>query len=390
MPFSRHGSRLFAATVLAGCGVFAALVPALAARAPSASIELSYKGRMYLNLNAGTQQLEQDVTLRQAPDTLIRADKAEGSNLPDGDYDNGHWKLSGQVHIEFNGVVLDADSATVAFADGRIRSINVLGKPARFSHPAGATGQRNEGRAANIAYDGNTREVRFSGRTAYAFGPYEGTADKPLVYELDTTVIRSEAGTDDSRIMFSFRNMQASARNWRANIDKGTQLLELDVELRQAAGTLITAGKAEGKNLLEGYDNGQWTLSQQVRIEHDDAILEAASGSVTFAAGRARSMQALGTPARFSFPTGRAGKRFTGRADSIRFDVDAREVRVVGKPSRYTLGLDEASSDKPLLYLLDGGILKSDSTGDGGRIRGSMNSGAHVPTPRTPPRGTAQ
>ncbi len=76
------------------------------------------------NTNAGTQLLEQGVELRQAPDSLIRADKAEGSNLTDG-YDNGHWTVTGKVHIEFNGAVLDADSANVVFANSLIQSINV-------------------------------------------------------------------------------------------------------------------------------------------------------------------------------------------------------------------------------------------------------------------------
>lgn len=378
-------------TVLAGCGALSWLAPSFGARAPASNIEVHAKGRVRWNFNEGTQVLEQDVELRQAPDTLIRADRAEGSNLPDGNFDNGHWILSGAVHIEFDGAVLDADSATVQFADGRIESIQVQGTPALFSHPSGTTGQRNQGRANVIAYDGIRRLVRFTGRTAYAFGPYEGTAVKPLVYNLDSTELATDKGSDDnSRIIFTFRNMQASARHWRANIDNGTQVLEQDVELRQVPGTLIRAERAEGSNLSDGYDNGHWILARKVRIEHDNAQLEADSATVAFDAGTARSIQVRGTPAQFSYPTRVDGRRFHGYAESITFDGDSGTVRVIGHPSRYTLGLDEYSSGKPLLYVLKEGAVSSEDNGDpNARIRGTWNP-ERVPTPRTPERGTAQ
>jgi lipopolysaccharide export system protein LptA len=377
--------------------MFACLMPGLAARAPTtARIEVSYKGRMYLNLRTGTQLFEQDVTLRQAPDTLIRADRAEGSNLPDGNFDNGHWILSGAVHIQFENAELDADRATVIFADGRIHSIQVQGMPARFSRPTGSTGERNQGRATTIAYDGTRREVRFTGHTVYAFGPYEGTADKPLVYRMDSTELATEQASeqstsDNSRIIFRFRNMQASARHWRANIDRGTQLLEQGVELRRFPDTLIRADRAEGSNLTDGYDAGHWNLTGAVRIEHDNAQLEADAATVDFAAGNARSIEVHGDPAQFSYPTRVAGRRFQGYAESVHYDGDTREVRVVGHPSRYKLGLDPYSSDKPLLYELDKAVLSTEDNGDpAARVRGTWHPDERVPAPRVPERSTAQ
>lgn len=392
MRFSPRASRrrrLLSA--LAGCGVVVMLVPGLAARAPTANIEVSNKGKVYRNLSTGIEVWEEDVTLRQAPDTLIRADKAEGSNLADG-YDDGRWTLSGAVHIEFEGTLLDANSATVVFEEGRIRSIVVQGAPARFSHSTGTTGERNQGQANTITYDGTRRQLRFAGQTAYAFGPYEGMSGKPLVYSLDSTDIHSEKSpNDDSRITFTFRNMQASARSWRANINGGTQVLEQDVELRRTPGTLIRAEKAEGSNLSEGYDDGRWTLTRKVQIEYQDAQLDADTAMVVFGDGTVRSIQLHGTPARFSYPAGNAGERFEGRAESIGFDDGRRQVRVVGHPSRYTFGIDQGSSDKPLLYDLDNSVLRSEDNNDpDARIRGTINPGNRVPTPRTPDRGTAQ
>jgi lipopolysaccharide export system protein LptA len=379
--------------MLAACGLLGWLAPGLAASAPTAPIVASNKGPVHFNVPAGTQTLEDDVELRQAPDTLIRADKAEGTNLPDGNYDNGHWVLSGAVHIEFEGTVLDADSATVVFTDGHIHSIVVQGSPATFSHPTG-TGERNLGRASTITYDGTRRQIRFTGHTAYSFGPYDGTADKPLLYSLDSSEIVSEKGPDDdSRIIFTFRNMQASARFWRANINRGTQLLEQDVELRHDPGTLIRAYKAEGSNLTEGYDNGHWNLTGKVRIEYDDAILDADVATVAFAAGDARSIQVHGAPARFSYPTRTGGQRFEGQADSVTFDGDKQQVRVIGHPSRYSFGIDQYSSDKPVLYELDSSVLHTEAGDDpcsSSCVRGTINPDGFVPAPRMPDRGTAQ
>jgi lipopolysaccharide export system protein LptA len=388
----RDKRRRILLAMLMGGATLTCMLPGLAARAPAASIQVHNKGQAQMDFNAGTQLLEQDVTIRQAPDTFIRADKAEGSNMTDGNFDNGHWVLSGKVHIEFEGTVLDANSATVIFEDSRIQSIVVQGTPARFSHPTGTTGERNQGQANTITYDGNRRQIRFAGQTAYAFGPYEGSSDKPLTYSLDTTGITSEkGGSDDSRIIFTFRNMQASARFWRANISDGTQVLEQDVELRRTPGTLIRAEKAEGSNLTDGYDEGQWTLTRRVQIEYEDAALDADTAAVAFGAGEVRSIQVRGTPARFSYPAGNSGQRFEGRADTISFDAEKRQVRVAGHPSRYTFGIDQGSSDKPLLYELDKGAFRSEDTGDAdARVRGTFNPGNRVPTPRTPDRGTAQ
>ncbi len=378
--------------LLAGCGLLTWLLPGPAAQAPTARITASNKGPVSFNLKAGTQTLEQDVELRQAPDTLIRADKADGTNLLDGSFDNGHWVLSGAVHIEFNGAMLDADSATVIFEGGHIHSIEVQGSPAQFSRPTGATNDRNEGRADTITYDGATRQIRLTGHTWYAFGPYEGTASKPLRYNLDSTEIASEQPSgDDSRITFTFRNMQASARVWRANIDAGTQLLEQDVELRRDPDTLIRADRAEGSHLTQGYDNGRWTLAGTVQINHKQGELQADSANVGFASGEVRSIQAHGNPAQFSYPTRNSRGRFEGRADSITFDNDTRQLRVIGHPSRYVFGLDQFSSDKPLLYELNLGVLSTEDTGDpDARVRGIIRPDKRVQTPHIPERGTAQ
>ncbi|MEJ0098602.1 MAG: LptA/OstA family protein [Pseudomonadota bacterium] len=172
------------------------LFPVYAARAPTSAINIEGQNQR-LNVNAGTTTWD-DFKLRQAPDTVINSSKAEGTGLATGG-NNGRWNLTGKVHIEYQTTILDADTAVVVFADGQIQSIEVHGKPASFSRPGKSEGARNQGTAEMIAYDGGARRLRFTGHTWYSFGPFEGTADKPMVYNLDTSEFFSE-NTDDSRV----------------------------------------------------------------------------------------------------------------------------------------------------------------------------------------------
>ncbi len=185
--------------LLTGSTILLHLLPVQAARAPTDTIHISGNSQK-TNVNGGTMHID-DVQLRQAPDTVINADSGDGSQLNNG-ADNGRWKLTGKVHIEYQSTILDADTAVVVFADGRIQSIEVHGKPARFSHPAKNDGARDQGTAEMITYDADTHRMRFTGHTWYSIGPVEGTADKPLVYDLDTTEIFTENtdNTDHSRV----------------------------------------------------------------------------------------------------------------------------------------------------------------------------------------------
>jgi lipopolysaccharide transport protein LptA len=111
------------------------------------------------------------LTLRQGS-TLIRADKASAKRLSAG-YEDGEWQLNSGVHIEFDDAILDADSATVLFANNRLKEVHVRGadgKPARFSHQVKDASQRNQGRAATIDYDSKASVLRLAGDTWYSNG----------------------------------------------------------------------------------------------------------------------------------------------------------------------------------------------------------------------------
>jgi lipopolysaccharide transport protein LptA len=142
--------------------------------------------------------------------TVLRAANATATNTQDG-YKNSTWKFTGQVHLEFDGAVLDGEAATVvfvdgrlsaadvqaasappsrqpkkpvhvklngaqldvdtaavAFAEGRIKTVQAQGSPAIFSHLMEKTGRLANGRANRINYDAGksvmrlTEDARFS------------------------------------------------------------------------------------------------------------------------------------------------------------------------------------------------------------------------------------
>lgn len=164
--------------------------PGYAALAPHSKLDVKFDDLKEYNLNEGTLAAD-GVEITDGSGTLITADSAQGSDITDS-YENSHWVLTGRVHIEYDGGVLDADSATVTFANLLIRFIEVRGTPARFSHPTRTAGQRLNGRAESISFDGEKRLVRFSGQPWVSFGTRECTSDKPLVYALDNSVLNSE------------------------------------------------------------------------------------------------------------------------------------------------------------------------------------------------------
>jgi len=198
---ARHRRRVL--LLLAGVATAACLRGQAAQRAAGGNIAVSLQKNVRINIKGGTMQGD-GVEVTQAPDTLVRGDQGSASGVIDGHYDNSRWLLNGHVHIEYQGMTLEAQSATVVFADQRIENIEVHGAPAEFTRPGRADGEAMHGRAAVIYFDGQKRLVRFAPPVWVSMGSgYEGDSAKPMVYNLDTTDLFSE-GTDDSRINFTY------------------------------------------------------------------------------------------------------------------------------------------------------------------------------------------
>jgi lipopolysaccharide transport protein LptA len=146
------------------------------------------------DLNAGTLRMG-NVTITQGPALTIRAALANGRGLKEG-YDNSSWDFSGSVHIEFDGAVIDADNASVAFSNQRIITIRVQGKPARFSHQQKDSAKR-EGRANTIDYDARSGNLRLAGAT-WLFDGRNEIQSSVLLYNLISGSVSNDARTSDS------------------------------------------------------------------------------------------------------------------------------------------------------------------------------------------------
>ena len=190
-PERRGGLLLLAACLLC-------LQPVLAAKVQTPRLDrqtpLDVKGDdSEYDMNLGTLRAR-DVTITQGPGLTIHATRANGRGLKEG-YRDSTWDLSEGIHIELDNAVLDADTATVVFANERVISIRVQGKPARFSHQQASV--RRDGRASNIAYDARSGDLRLSGGTWLSDGRSEYRSSV-LLYNTNTGKITNDARSGDS------------------------------------------------------------------------------------------------------------------------------------------------------------------------------------------------
>jgi lipopolysaccharide export system protein LptA len=168
--------------------------------------------------------------------TLLQASKADASGL-DAGIGNTTWKLTGKVHLEFDGAVFDSDTATIVLVDGRLGSVNVgsgqaqtaqtkipvhvefngavlaadtaaatfsagriktiqaLGAPVQFSFQVKKSGQRVHGSSPRIDYDADKTLISFI-EAAYFYGSDEVEAQL-LTYNFTdgSTSTRKAIGT---------------------------------------------------------------------------------------------------------------------------------------------------------------------------------------------------
>jgi lipopolysaccharide export system protein LptA len=327
-----------------------------AAQAPASPVVVNYEGVSFTRDDRSA--LLDRVVITQVEGTLIRASKAEGSKLANG-FDSGHWVLTGKVHIEYEDFVLDADAATVVFANRFIQSIQVHGEPARFSRPGKIAGQPYKGTAQKIGFDGAKRQVRFTGHSWFSYGPSEGNSDKPLVFDLDSASLSSEDDGSSSTINMTIQGrLQVQCSRLRAVRGDGTMLLE-ELVMTQGPGTLVTAGKAEGSQLSEGTDNSHWRFADQVHVEYDRFAMDASTATVEFANQLIKWIEVRGQPARFSHPGKVAGWPASSTADAITFDGLKKQVRFPDY-SRFSYGPHRGESQLPLVYELDTGVFRSE------------------------------
>jgi lipopolysaccharide export system protein LptA len=222
-------------TALFAAGALLLVQPGYPAGATREPIQVSGSNPA-MNYNTGTLSMEK-LELTQGSTTL-KADKAEAAGLVEGNYDNSTWQLTGAVHLEKDGAVLDAQSATITFAGGNLKSAQVQpdtappqaknamhlefnstvldarsalvtfaenrlstvhaeGAPAQFSHQLKSSARRVNGSATRIDYDAGKNHIRISGGVKFT----DGSSQLQLAdegegnYNLTTGVFSSDAQT---------------------------------------------------------------------------------------------------------------------------------------------------------------------------------------------------
>lgn len=187
------------ALILAG-----ALLPALAGQAARITDEkIDFRSKEFKASSDGNTQLIalKELTLTQAPDTMISAGVADVSSVSEG-YRNSTWKLGGEVHVEHQGAVLDAPAATVVFADGRLRTVDVQGAPdqsVRFSHQNSTTGTRSDGSALAIRFETASGDVLLQPPLTFNQGGTRVVCSKAILYNLNRIGFATvEDGRDDT------------------------------------------------------------------------------------------------------------------------------------------------------------------------------------------------
>jgi lipopolysaccharide transport protein LptA len=94
-------------------------------------------------------------------DLMIAADDALATGFEFADA--GEFRLTGNVRVEIDSAIMEADSAVFTFADGRLARGELNGSPVSFSDVDEATQRRVTGHAGKISYDNVARTLRMLG-----------------------------------------------------------------------------------------------------------------------------------------------------------------------------------------------------------------------------------
>jgi lipopolysaccharide transport protein LptA len=152
---------------------------------------------------SNTLELRDGIIITNKQETMmIRAREADAQGV-ELSFNNSQWEFRGDVHIEVDGAVLDAATATVRFASNRLGSARVVGSPATFSHVLKGATQRNQGRAGTIDYDAGKSLLRLDGGAWYSDGRNEITSPF-LVYNLSDRSLEKEA-REGERVILTIR-----------------------------------------------------------------------------------------------------------------------------------------------------------------------------------------
>jgi lipopolysaccharide export system protein LptA len=167
-------------TLLAvACGA----APAILAAELTGNLQIEKGGPSLLSGDGKTLTIQDVVLTHPGSDTRVSASQALLVMNPSGARD---VELSGAVHIEVRGAVLDAGTAWIVFRGEELVSVQVKGSQAQFSHQPKGSSRRINGRADAINYNTASGKVLFTGNGFYSFadGSAEGSSDT-VTYDIN-------------------------------------------------------------------------------------------------------------------------------------------------------------------------------------------------------------
>jgi lipopolysaccharide transport protein LptA len=114
-----------------------------------------------LVLDGQTNMLRAQAPRITQGDLTIQADDALATGF---EFDEaGEFRLTGNVRMEIDAAVIEADSAVFKFADGQLSRGELEGMPVSFSDVDAATQRSVTGRAGKMSYDYVARTLRMTG-----------------------------------------------------------------------------------------------------------------------------------------------------------------------------------------------------------------------------------
>lgn len=187
------------------CLLLAPAATLQAGAAPAGEFQIEADG-LQLDYAANTLRMPNIVIRQQSPqgNLLIRAREATARGT-EPSFENSQWTFTGDVHIEYQDGVLDADTARLSFSGNRLQRAQVDGSPARFSHQPRGSSQRNQGSAQRIEMDVARQRVRLSGNAWYTDGRNEVTT-AAIIYNMQDRSIETERGEgEENRVRMTIR-----------------------------------------------------------------------------------------------------------------------------------------------------------------------------------------
>jgi lipopolysaccharide transport protein LptA len=152
-----------------------------------------------IHLHASSSEIDQqrgrmvyrDVTISQGQLSIA----AKEANVTGLDFKAGQWSFKGDVHIIMPNGKLDAETATVNFANNLMSRAQATGSPATFESQRKGTDQIAHGRAGSIDYDVSQQTVRLTNNAWLSDGCNE-LSGNTLVYDIRSQKV---VGNPDQR-----------------------------------------------------------------------------------------------------------------------------------------------------------------------------------------------